>query len=62
MVLTEYNEKEVMESLKKEAYDEGFNAGQKKGIEAAERERKRAEAAEAEVKELKNRLALLEGK
>ena len=32
MVLTEYNEKEVMESLKKEAYDEGFNDGQQKGM------------------------------
>lgn len=55
MLFTEYNEKAVMNYLKKEAYEDGFNAG-------IEQERSRADAAERENEILRNRLAELEKK
>lgn len=61
MVLTEYNEKQVMDNIKKEFYDNGFNDGFDKGIqkemENTAIEKARADAAEARVRELEAQLS-----
>lgn len=56
MCLTEYNEAETMQMFKEEGREEG-RAEERKNTE---RERLRAEKAEAEIKALKERLARLE--
>ena len=65
MVLTEYNEKQVMEDIKKEAYNDGFNDGRQEVQSELEHVRQRAENAETElskanayIKTLEEKLAL----
>lgn len=53
MVLTEYNQKEIMDDIRSEAFEDGRLSE----IANTERERKRADAAEAKILELEAELA-----
>ena len=53
MVLTEYNQKEIMDDIRSEAFEDGRLSE----IANTEKERKRADAAEAKIHELEAELA-----
>ena len=53
MVLTEYNQKEIMDDIRSEAFEDGRLSE----ITNTEKERKRADAAEAKILELEAELA-----
>ena len=53
MVLTEYNRKEIMDDIRSEAFEDGRLSE----IANTEKERKRADAAEAKILELEAELA-----
>jgi hypothetical protein len=53
MVLTEYNQKEIMDDIRSEAFEDGRLSE----IANTEKERKRADAAEAKILELEAELA-----
>ena len=53
MVLTEYNQKEIMDDIRSEAFEDGRLSE----IANTEKEKKRADAAEAKVLELEAELA-----
>lgn len=58
MVLTEYDEEKTMKYL----WQEGYETAASEKQEEINREKARADAAEAELAELRKRLAELEGK
>ena len=64
-MLTEFDEKLYEEGLREEAFEEGRKEGIKEGVEQelqnTEAERKRADAAEARIKELEAKLASVSG-
>ena len=73
MILTEYNEKQTMENIRKEAYAEGRNEGRNEGRQEmmvivekerakAEEERTRANNAESRISELEAEIARLKNK
>ena len=53
MVLTEYNQKEIMDNIRSEAFEDGRLSE----IANTEKERQRADAAEAKILELEAELA-----
>lgn len=53
MVLTEYNQKEIMDDIRSEAFEDGRLSE----IANTEKERQRADAAEAKILELEAELA-----